>query len=350
MELLKDKGMQYKSLRTNTAGEPSILMVGMLYSVTVALFIFGGSFIRIGGFYVRSLLAEIILILFPPLIALYIFKHDFKKVLRLNKIGFLELFLIFWIINFSLPIVAVFNIINLWLAELIFGEATVVQPPVAADYPNLLFSIIVVGVAAGVCEEVLFRGVIMRGLERLGPAVSIIMTAFLFSIMHISFEKLFGTFLLGAIIGFIVWRTNSIYGGIFAHFVNNTIGLITIYTTSKLSGMAGMSQVDVSESLDSLSDIFSKMKMSDIAVFIIVWGIILLFSGFILAALIIALVKITEPNFRVNNENMSIENRSNENIICGVEKRNKKKVNIAELLTFIPGIILLVLTYFLSVR
>jgi membrane protease YdiL (CAAX protease family) len=71
-----------------------------------------------------------------------------------------------------------------------------------------------------VCEEILFRGAIQRGFEKLGAIKSIILTAFLFGLMHQDFQKLLGTFLLGCIIGFIVYRSDSIIGGMFAHFTN----------------------------------------------------------------------------------------------------------------------------------
>jgi len=70
-----------------------------------------------------------------------------------------------------------------------------------------------------------FRGVIQRGLERLGAVKSILINGVSFGLIHFDFQRLFGTFLLGALIGFLVYRSNSLLVGMFAHFTNNSIAV-----------------------------------------------------------------------------------------------------------------------------
>ncbi|NSW92917.1 MAG: CPBP family intramembrane metalloprotease [Firmicutes bacterium] len=324
------KGELYReNLEDKSVRKPGILMVGVLYSIIVILFILIGYRVQKKGFYSGVLITEVVLILLPAIISLVIFKYDIKKVLRLNKVGFLNLFLIFWIMIFSIPVVGMFNMINIWLVWYIFGKTIIVQPPAVTSYGGLVLNILSVGLAAGICEEVLFRGVVQRGLEKLGAAASIILTAFLFSIMHIHFERLFGTFLLGALIGFIVYRTNSLYGGIFAHFVNNTAGVLVMFAANKLSDISKMAGVEPNTDPELLFDMFNKMPLEQLVAVIIVWAFIIMISVIILAALLFALVKNTGQD---------------------VEKitREKEKTNKKELLGFIPGVLILGTIYYMQ--
>jgi len=61
----------------------------------------------------------------PPLLFLILFKFDVKKVLRINKTGFMNFFLTFWIMFFSIPVVGLFNILNMLLVKLLFGTVEI---------------------------------------------------------------------------------------------------------------------------------------------------------------------------------------------------------------------------------
>ncbi|HHY24242.1 MAG TPA: CPBP family intramembrane metalloprotease [Clostridiaceae bacterium] len=329
-------GLYQADLEKKTYKKPGILTVGILYSIVVILFILVGYRVQKRGFYSGVLITEVILILLPPLLTLYYFKYDIKKVLRLNRIGILNLFLIFCIMIFSIPVVGLFNLANIWLVRYIFGKTIVVQPPIATSYGGLLLNILAIGLSAGVCEEVFFRGVIQRGLEKLGAATSIILTAFLFSIMHVYFEKIFGTFLLGALIGFIVYRTNSLFGGIFAHFVNNTIGVVIMFAANKLADIAKMSGIEPNTDTELIFDMFNQMPMEQLIAIIIAWAFIILFSVTILAALIYALVKNTSHNVEKMQK------------IEAINKIEGERATKAGLLAFLPGIMFLSVLYFLE--
>ncbi|HOJ11649.1 MAG TPA: type II CAAX endopeptidase family protein [Clostridiales bacterium] len=321
MELYNDN---LSNLENKGFRKPGIPMTGIVYSIVVTLFITIAYRVQHKNFYLGVLATEIILIMLPPLIALFIFKYDIKKVLRLNKIGVINLLLIFCIMVFSIPVVGAFNLANLWLVKYIFGKAVLVQPPIASGYGGLLLSVLVVGVSAGVCEEVLFRGFIQRGLEKFGAGTSILISAFLFSIMHVQFEKLFGTFLLGTLIGFIVYRTNSLYGGIFAHFVNNTIGVLVLFASSKLSEFAKLSGVEPATDVGQIFESFENMPLPQLIIIIVVWSFIILTCAAILAALVFALIKNTsKPQSAMASGN-------------------------AGLFTFLPGIFIISSMYFLE--
>lgn len=230
-EIQKDYGKE-KILENKGGSEeeflkkPGIFQVGILYSVAVSLLVFIGAIAQHWDLYKGLLITEFILILVPPVVFLLIFRFDIRKVLRLNNPGILNLFIAFWIMVFALPVVGVFNLLNLWLIRSIFGKIEVIQPPVAENLGELIISLFVIAVSAGICEEVLFRGVIQRGFERVGSKKSIIIAGLLFGLMHVDFQRFLGTFLLGCLIGFLVYRSNSLLTGMFAHFTNNALATI----------------------------------------------------------------------------------------------------------------------------
>ena len=75
-----------------------------------------------------------------------------------------------------------------------------------------------------VCEEVFFRGLILRGLlRRMPPGPAIALGAVMFGLFHVDIYRLLPTTLLGVMLGFIAWRSRSLWPAIVAHFLNNAI-------------------------------------------------------------------------------------------------------------------------------
>ena len=82
-------------------------------------------------------------------------------------------------------------------------------------------------VASPVCEEVLFRGVVLRGFAaEFRPFRAILYTALLFASLHMKLVQLPVLVLLGAYFGLVVWLTRSLWAGIVAHAINNLAVLV----------------------------------------------------------------------------------------------------------------------------
>jgi len=94
----------------------------------------------------------------------------------------------------------------------------------------LLLSLFLIGLTPAVCEEILFRGGVLRGLQhRLGGGGSwgaIIVSAALFAGFHLSAYRLVPTFALGLVLGWLAVKTGSIFPAMVTHFTNNTILLL----------------------------------------------------------------------------------------------------------------------------
>ena len=93
------------------------------------------------------------------------------------------------------------------------------------DVPASLWLVwFVVAITPALCEETLFRGVILSGFRRIGPWPAILISALLFGLAHASIYRLLPTFALGVVLGYAAWRSGSIYCSILIHALNN--GLI----------------------------------------------------------------------------------------------------------------------------
>ena len=100
---------------------------------------------------------------------------------------------------------------------------------------------LMVAITPAVCEEVLFRGPILRGLARgFPPWLAIGISAALFSLFHLNPYRLVPTFALGVMLGWLALRTGSLLPGMIMHFLNNGI-VILLSVLGAESALAEMS-------------------------------------------------------------------------------------------------------------
>ncbi|HEY3439836.1 MAG TPA: ABC transporter permease subunit/CPBP intramembrane protease [Paludibaculum sp.] len=88
-----------------------------------------------------------------------------------------------------------------------------------------------IALTPAICEELLFRGLILSGFRRLGMWPAILATSLLFGLAHASIYRMLPTMALGILFGYAVWKTNSIAAGMICHALNN--GLMATMARSK---------------------------------------------------------------------------------------------------------------------
>ena len=87
-------------------------------------------------------------------------------------------------------------------------------------------TVILVGLLAGFCEEMLFRGPIQTALlRRMPPAAALFGGALLFGLMHLDLHGLPLRTLLGMWLAWIVWRGGSIFPAMLAHALYDSTSL-----------------------------------------------------------------------------------------------------------------------------
>lgn len=106
---------------------------------------------------------------------------------------------------------------------------TYVRP---ANTGELMRSVISGGVIAAVCEELLFRGMLLSAFERGGTKRAVLMTAVLFALIHGSLIGMPGEIFGGIVLGLVVVWTDSLYTGMIFHTVYNSALIMLSYVTS----------------------------------------------------------------------------------------------------------------------
>ncbi|WP_192347716.1 CPBP family intramembrane glutamic endopeptidase [Algoriphagus sp. Y33] len=115
--------------------------------------------------------------------------------------------------------------------------------------PELLMGVVVIGILAGIGEEMFFRGLIQPKMHQYtGNAhVGIWLTAFIFSAIHAQFYGFLPRLFLGGMFGYLYYYSGSLTYPILAHIVNNTFTILMVYASNQ-----GMIDFDM-ESTDTVS-------------------------------------------------------------------------------------------------
>ena len=89
-----------------------------------------------------------------------------------------------------------------------------------SDVGSLIISLLIVGILAGLSEELLFRGALQRLLMacRIGHHGAIWLAAFIFSAVHMQFFGFVPRLLLGAFFGYLFYWSGSLWLPVLAHF------------------------------------------------------------------------------------------------------------------------------------
>ncbi|SET03605.1 CPBP family intramembrane glutamic endopeptidase [Anaerobranca gottschalkii] len=296
-----------------------------LLLVSAVLLLLLGSIAQLINLLVGLALSQVFLILLPTLVFAAFLNIDFKKEFRLNPFTIKE-FLLVTGITFCFYPVAVFSnaIITSILSRL--GEV----PPNIISIPetskDFIFSLIVISGFAGICEEFLFRGFIMRSFEGLGQRKALIISSILFGIFHFTLQNLLGPIILGLVIGYIVIRTNSLWMGIYAHMLNNAIAL----SLGKIIMSMPQETLEVEGTL-------ATMIMG-----LIVLLVIALIFGFMGYLALKKLKKITEEKVLASNTTTTQEQHLEEQFSVYYPEETPEKVSTP--LSWIPAIIV-VLTF-----
>ncbi len=95
----------------------------------------------------------------------------------------------------------------------------------AADSPGrVLWLLLAVALTPAVCEEVVFRGVLLGATRHLAPWRFLLLNGLVFGAFHLSVEtavRFLPTAWLGIVIAWAVWRTGSLAVGVLMHAANN---------------------------------------------------------------------------------------------------------------------------------
>lgn len=126
---------------------------------------------------------------------------------------------------------AAFWYLNATLVAPLFAEHTSASDralaSALAERVPLWLEVLVLAVVPAVCEELLVRGAIARGLAgRLGPLAAVLVSSGYFALLHLSLARALPTAVLGAVLAVVVLRTGSLVPAMLIHALNNTAAIL----------------------------------------------------------------------------------------------------------------------------
>ena len=196
--------------------------------------------------YLFQVINQIGVFFLPPLLFAYLFSTDSGHYLKVRRIPPVTLFLLA-----GLSIYAILPFIN-WLTEInqhmTFPQALegignwmkakeaqtdkITEFFLSVKSPGgLVANLVVIALIPALGEELLFRGLMQRLLNEWTRSITagVILTAFIFSAIHLQFFGFLPRFLLGLMLGIMLEVTQSLWVPVFAHFVNNATLVILFY-------------------------------------------------------------------------------------------------------------------------
>jgi len=179
----------------------------------------------------------------PTLLYAYITDFDFKftGIKRQNTILVIAIMILItpfigllleWNIQIPFP---------QWLLDFDINSEVVVDSFLRmSSLSDLLFNLIVIAAVPAIGEELLFRGYLQQKIVSWlkNPHTAILITAFLFSVIHLDFHAVIPRFVLGALLGYFFYWSGSLLLPILAHFINNAQAVIFSYPLFKVESSA----------------------------------------------------------------------------------------------------------------
>ncbi len=112
---------------------------------------------------------------------------------------------------------------------------------------TLLIAILVMAILPGICEEVLFRGLLQNVFKNITKSTNaaVWITAALFSFIHFQFLGFIPRMILGAVLGYLLAYTGSVWVNATAHSLNNFLAVIILWTTVNYPELTGVQSVDM---------------------------------------------------------------------------------------------------------
>lgn len=131
----------------------------------------------------------------------------------------------FWqLVCLMISVQLVFQLLAMVLETLmnLVGLSILEAMEMAAGMPDTFSMFLYYSLGAPVVEEIIFRGAILRGLERYGKRFAICASAFLFGVFHGNLIQSPYAFLVGLLLGYVAVEYN-VFWAMALHMINNLV-------------------------------------------------------------------------------------------------------------------------------
>lgn len=218
------------------------LTIILVHFGVVAFLIFGGGFL-LDSIVMNFLLSQGILMV-PTIIFLLIFERTQNPfVAAFHRVKISTLLMTALCTFLIMPLVTVLNTLTMFFTD--NAVAAMEEDIISTPFPVMLFMI---GIFGPFCEEFVFRGVIYGSYRRSGAhgnnacyqnarnngILVILLSAFLFGLMHMNFNQALYAFAIGIFLALLVEAAGSLWASVFCHMFFNSCQVVLMYVSGSI--------------------------------------------------------------------------------------------------------------------
>lgn len=192
----------------------------LLVVIAVILFIYaGGVASNILGIVNGTIFIQVMAFASIPLFLTWYMKADIKATIGMKVPKVIPSIGGFFLWVGALSFMLVYQVL---IAEYVPEVPTMAGIEEVFNDLSVTMQFIFIALTPGICEEILFRGLALKPIEdKLGAKRAVLITALLFSLMHLDIVRLIPTFLLGCVLGLVTLASGSILPAMGLHILNN---------------------------------------------------------------------------------------------------------------------------------
>jgi sodium transport system permease protein len=204
-----------------------------LVAMVAVLFFFGGIRLQLALGEAGLMAAEWLFLFAPAVFLVASGRFDAVRTLSLRAPAPAHLLAGVLLIFGALPAVWVVGWLQSFVLPIPWELLEGLEQLMTAQTPGrFVWPVVLLALTPALCEEIVFRGVLLGSTRTLEPWRMIALNGLVFGAFHLSFEtviRFLPTALLGALIAWAVWRSGSIWVGSLMHFLNN--GMLVVLTS-----------------------------------------------------------------------------------------------------------------------
>lgn len=218
------------------------LTIILVHFGVVTFLLFGGGFL-LDSIVMNFLLSQGILMV-PTIIFLLIFERTQNPfVAAFHRVKISTLLMTALCTFLIMPLVTVLNTLTMFFTD--NAVAAMEEDIISTPFPVMLFMI---GIFGPFCEEFVFRGVIYGSYRRSGAhgnsvcyqnarnngILAILLSAFLFGLMHMNFNQALYAFAIGIFLALLVEAAGSLWASVFCHMFFNSCQVVLMYVSGSI--------------------------------------------------------------------------------------------------------------------